>query len=67
MPILKSPDAFPYPNTTQGVEKKIALKVICLLRTPIVFKHSEHYTFIVKFHHDVAFYTAVSEPRIGEM
>lgn len=45
----------------------MALKVICLLRTLIVFKHCEHYTFIVKFRHNVAFYTTVSEPRIGEM
>lgn len=67
MPILKSPDAFPYPNTTQGVGKKIALKVICLLRTLIVFKHCEHSTFIVNFCHNVAFYTNVSEPRIEEM
>lgn len=66
MPILKSPDAFPYPNTTQGVEK-IALKIICLRRTLIVFKHCEHYAFIVKFCYNVAFYANVSEPRIEEM
>lgn len=64
---FKESRCFPLSKYHPRSRKKIALKVICLLRTRIVFKHCEHYTFIVTFCHNVAFYTTVSEPRIGEM